>query len=202
MKKSFSLFFLLVTFFISGCTNNTYSSVQPYKLTKQEEEIVNLSPIQQSYIHIFEVKLPNNQDAIRATLEYYKDGKKVKDIGAFSASHFENKKVKLSFGQQEFQYESGTREIQQWFINISGRSYKMFEDSLPEKNGSFFVPIREKKKMKYNEKIILGAWVFNTNKTVMSSNSLEDDRSIQHLIQENEHVYTYCIEIKSSDVTK
>ncbi|WP_440603820.1 hypothetical protein [Bacillus sp. GB_SG_008] len=202
MKKRFFLLPMLLILLISGCTNHTHPFVKPYKLTKQEEQILNLTPIQQGNIYIYEATLPNKQDEIRTTIEYYKDGTKVKEIGGLSSSHFEKEKIKLAFGQQTFQYENGTREVQQWFMNISGDSYKFFEEIFPERNASTFTSIREGKTIKYNEKIILGAWIFNTNKIEGSATSLEDDRSIQRLIKENEHVYTYCIEVKNSDVTK
>lgn len=56
------------------------------------------------------------------------------------------------------------------------------------------------KKIKYNKKTVLAAWI-KTNKNHISALSIEDEGSRQRLIQENEHVYLFIIEIKRGDAS-
>lgn len=208
MKRTFFAFFLLFTLFTSGCSPNQVSTdanrtvVKPYQLTAQEEELLRLTPIEQGSIQMYEVIIPNKQDEIRMTVEHYHNGTKAEDSNSFSSSQFENETVKLSFGQQSFQYENDTREAVQWFINISSASMKFVDESPPEWSVSGFTSIQEEKKITYNEKVVLSAWISTDKENGISDIPPEDEESTEELIAQNEHVYLFVIEIKNGDVSK
>lgn len=176
--------------------------IKPYQFTAQEEELLRFTPIEQGSIQMYEVIIPNKQDEIRMTVEHYHKGTKVEDINSFSSSQFENETVKLSFGQQSFQYENDTREAVQWFINTSSASMKYVDESLPKWSVSGFTSIEEEKKIKYNEKVVLSAWISTDKENSISAIPPEDEESTEELIARNEHVYLFVIEIKSGDVSK
>ena len=202
MKKIRFLVTILWFVFISGCSfqqpDNSYTTIQPYELSKKESVILQSLPFTQEQVSFYEVTVPNKQDEIRTVIEHYQHGERVQDIVALSSSNFEDKKIKLSVGQQIFQHENTTRETWRWFISIDGHFMTTSEDSPPHVTGSAYKKLHSTKKIKYNEKAFLAAWV-KTNNNKISVISLEDKEILQRLIQENEHVYLYSIEIQNRD---
>lgn len=209
MKGTLWALSLLFILCMSGCTSNTTTTnsnattVKPYPFTKEDQALLQLTPVEQGNMRVYDVNIANKQDEIRLSLEYYHNGEKMKDIDAFSTSNFLDENVKLSFGQQKLQYEDDTRQATLWFINTTDASVKFVDDSLPEWSASSFTSIEKEKKINYNEKAVLGAWICTTKEDgSISSISPDNDELTKRLIKENEHVYLFVMEMKSGDVSK
>ncbi|EOP51605.1 hypothetical protein IIW_02360 [Bacillus cereus VD136] len=203
MKKTLLLSIILLITSLSSCgvqqNVNSYTTVKPYNLSKKETALLQLLPLQQGHVSFYEVTIPHKQAEIFTNIEYYQNGEKVKDMGEFSSSDFKDKKIRLSVGQQTFQHANN--ETWQWFMGIDGGSMTTSENSLPDINGSTFEEINSSQKIKYNKKTVLAAWV-KTNTNHISALSIENEESRQRLIQENEHVYLFSIEIRRGDTSQ
>lgn len=200
MKRKCFLLLLLFVIPLTSCSlqknNTSFITVKPYELSEKESNILEIFPVPQGNIHFYEVALLNKQDEIYTTIEYYQNGQKVKDIAWLSSSHFQEKTVKLSFGQQTFNLGNETHETRQWFMHIGGNSYKGFEDLTMNITDSTFAQISEPKKIKYNTKITIAVWINNLNPESTSVLFPDNKNILEQLIQKNEHVYLYNIEIK------
>ncbi|PEF75282.1 hypothetical protein CON94_10710 [Bacillus pseudomycoides] len=203
MKKTLLLSIILLSTSLSSCgvqqNINSYTTVKPYNLSEKETALLHLLPLQQGHVSFYEVTIPHKQAEIFTNIEYYQNGEKVKDMGGFSSSDFKDKKIRLAVGQQMFQHTNN--ETWQWFMGIDDSSMTVSENSLPNINGSAFEEISSSKKIEYNKRTVLAAWI-KTNKNHISSLSIEDESSRQRLIQENEHVYLFIIEIKRGDASQ
>lgn len=209
MKRTLKAFLLLCLFVISGCTSEqissstSYTTVKPYHLTKDDQALLQLLPVERGNMQIYDINITNKKDEMKIWLEYYHNGQKVKHIDAFSTSNFVNNKIQLSFGQQVLQDEGATHQATQWFIHTTDASVNFIDDSIPSWNSSSFTSIEEEKKINYNKKTVLGAWIYSTAEDgSISSIPPEDDTSVQQLLTQNEHVYLFIIELKNGDVSK
>ncbi|EJV69958.1 hypothetical protein IEM_01164 [Bacillus cereus BAG6O-2] len=91
------LLFILSLLLFTSCSplkNNEDATVKPYKLTKEQSDILQMTPIQEGNRMFYDVTVKNNKDELHATIEYYQNGKKVKEIANIASSHFSEKKRK------------------------------------------------------------------------------------------------------------
>ncbi|MBE5108893.1 hypothetical protein IGI01_27760 [Bacillus thuringiensis] len=62
------VFFILFLLFFTSCSplkNNKVASVEPYKLTKEQSSILQMTPIQEGNSMLYHVTLKNNKDEIK-----------------------------------------------------------------------------------------------------------------------------------------
>jgi hypothetical protein len=192
------LLFILSLLFLTSCSslkNNKIATVQPYQLTKEQSSILQMTPIQEGNIMLYNIAIQNNTDEIHVLIEYYQNGTKVRDIANIASSHFQKKQIKLSFVQPNFQFEKNVQEKNQWYVNIEGSSMFAPENTPPSVNSSASTTIQSTKNLQYNQKIILAA-IIKTNKENVRIPSLDEETAINQLLQENEHVYLFSIELK------
>ncbi|MGE6538002.1 histidine kinase [Bacillus luti] len=193
--KLLSILFLL---FITSCSplkNNDVAVVEPYKLTKEQSSILQMTPFPKGNSMFYNVTLKNDKDEIHATIDYYHNGKKTKEIAYIATSHFSKKKVKLSFFPPQFQFDKNVQENSQWYMNIDGGSTLVPEDEPPSVNSSATTTIQSAKSLRYNQKTILAA-VIQSSKETVSVPTIDEETGIDVLLKENEHVYLFSIELK------
>ncbi|WP_144614323.1 histidine kinase [Bacillus cereus] len=195
--KLLSILFLL---FLTGCSplkNNEFAVVEPYKLTEEQSSILQMTPFQEGNSMFYNVTLKNEKDEIHATLDYYQNGKKVKEIANIASSHFPEKKVKLSFLPPQSQLDKDVQTQKHWYVNIEGSSMLVPEETPPIVTSSASTTIQSAINLKYNQKTTLAAIIKTNNETVRVP-MLEEKNSIDQLLQENEHVYLFNIELKKN----
>ncbi|AXK19583.1 histidine kinase [Bacillus toyonensis] len=193
-----NVLFILSLLFFTSCNqikNNEVASVEAYKLTKEQSSILQMTPIQEGNSMFYNVTLNNDKDEINATIDYYQNGKKVKEITNIASSHFLEKKIKLSFIPPHFQFDKDVEEKGQWYINIDGGSTLAPEEAPLGVNSSVTTTIQSAKNLRYNQKTIL-ATVIQTSKETVSVPTIDEETGIDLLLKENEHVYLFSIELK------
>ncbi|AKE17994.1 MULTISPECIES: hypothetical protein [Bacillus] len=193
--KLLSILCLLLLPSCSQIKNNEVAIVEPYKLTKEQASILQMTPFQEGNSMFYNVTLKHDKDEINATIDYYNNGKKTKEIANIATSHFSKKKVKLSFLPPHFQFDKDIQEKRQWYMNIEGDSTLVHEEAPPSVNSSATTTIQSIKNLKYNQKTILAA-VIQTSKETVSVPTIDEDKGIDLLLKENEHVYLFSIELK------
>ena len=175
--------------------NSEGSTVKPHKLTKEQSDILQMTPIGEGNRMFYDVTIKNNKDELQAKIEYYQNGKKVKEIANIAASYFVEKKIKLSFIAPNLQLNNNIHGKGQWYINIDGGSTLVPEDEPPNVNSSATTTIQSAKSLRYNQKTILAA-VIQSSKETVSVNAIDEETGIDALLKENEHVYLFSIELK------
>ncbi|MDR4983728.1 histidine kinase [Bacillus cereus] len=194
----FALLFILSFLLLTSCSplkNDEGASVEPYKLTKDQSSILQMTPIQEGNSMFYNVTLINDKDEINATIDYYQNGKKEKEIAHIATSYFQKKKVKLSFIPPHFQFDKDVQEKKYWYVNIEGSSMLVPEEASPSVNSSSSTSIQSVINLKYNHKTTLAA-IIKTNKETVRVPMLDEKTAIDQLLQENEHVYLFSIELK------
>ncbi|MBE7101528.1 histidine kinase [Bacillus cereus] len=194
IKLLFTLSLLLLTS-CSPLKNNEGATVKPYKLTKEQSDILQMTPIGEENRMFYDVTIKNNKDELNAVIEYYQNGTKMKEIANIASSHFLEKKIRLSFIAPHFQLDKDVLEKGQWYINIEGGSTLVSEETPPNVNSSVTTTIQSTKNVKYNQKTILAA-VIKTSKDTVIVPTIDEEPSIELLLKENEHVYLFSIELK------
>ncbi|PFQ66096.1 histidine kinase [Bacillus cereus] len=192
------LLFILSWLLFTSCSplkNNGGAIVKPYKLTKGQSDILQMTPIGEGNRMFYNVTIKNNKDELHATIDYYQNGQKVKEIANIASSHFSEKKIRLSFIAPHLQFDKDVQEKGQWYINIDGGSTFVPEESPPILNSSATTTIQSTKNVKYNQKMILAA-VIQTNKETISVPTIDEETGIDLLLKKNEHVYLFSIELK------
>ncbi|MGD6891142.1 histidine kinase [Bacillus mobilis] len=193
--KLLSIFFLLFLTSCSSLKNNEIAIVEPYKLTEEQSSILQMTPFQEGNSMFYSVTLKNEKDEIHATIDYYQNGKKVKEIANIASSHFPEKKVKLSFLPPQSQLDKDLQTPKHWYVNIEGSSMLAPEETPPTVTSSASTTIQSAINLTYNQKTTLTAIIKTNNETVRVP-MLEEKNSIDQLLQENEHVYLFSIELK------
>jgi len=193
--KLLSILFLLFLTSCSPLKNNEFAVVEPYKLTEEQSSILQMTPFQEGNSMFYNVTLKNEKDAIHATLDYYQNGKKVKEIANIASSHFPEKKVKLSFLPPQSQLDKDVQVQKHWYVNIEGSSMLAPEEAPPIINSSTSTTLQSAINLTYNQKTTLAA-IIKTNKETVRIPMLEEKTAIDQLLQENEHVYLFSIELK------
>ncbi|MBK5434032.1 histidine kinase [Bacillus sp. TH25] len=197
IKLLFTLSLLLLTS-CSPLKNNEGATVKPYRLTKEQSDILQMTPIGEGNRMFYDVTIKNNKDELNAVIEYYQNGTKMKEIANISSSHFLEKKIRLSFIAPHFQFDKDALEKGQWYINIEGGSTLVPEEAPPNVNSSATTTIQSTKSVKYNQKTILAA-VIKTSKDTVIVPTIDEEPSIALLLKENEHVYLFSIELKKNN---
>ncbi len=95
--KLLSILCLLLLTSCSQIKNNEVAVVEPYKLTKEQASILQMTPFQEGNSMFYNVTLKNDKDEINATIDYYNNGKKTKEIANIATSHFSKKESKAFF---------------------------------------------------------------------------------------------------------
>ncbi|MFK4432917.1 hypothetical protein ABH962_004292 [Bacillus sp. RC54] len=93
MRIKLLLIFSLL--FLTSCSplkNNADAIVEPYKLTKEQTSILQMTPFQEGDSMFYNVTLKNEKDEIHATIDYYQNGKKTNIIANIATSHFQKRK--------------------------------------------------------------------------------------------------------------
>lgn len=189
---------ILCLLFLTSCSplkENEVASVKPYKLTKEQSDILQMTPIGEGNRMFYNVTLKNEKDEIHATIDYYQNGKKTNEIANIAASHFPKKKVKLSFLPPQSQLDKDVQTQKHWYVNIEGSYMLVPEETPPIVTSSTSTTIQSAINLTYNQKTTLAAIIKTNNETVRVL-MLEEKNSIDQLLQENEHVYLFSIELK------
>lgn len=76
--KLLLIFSLLFRKSCSPLKNNADAIVEPYKLTKEQSSILQMTPFHEGNSMFYSVTLKNDKDEIHATIDYYQNGKKNK----------------------------------------------------------------------------------------------------------------------------
>ncbi|WBO89851.1 histidine kinase [Bacillus tropicus] len=192
------LLLILSLLLLTSCSplkNNEVAIIEPYKLTKEQTSILQMTPFQEGNSMFYNITLKNDKDEIHATIDYYQNGKKTKEIAYIATSHFSKKKVKISFIPPYFQFDKGIQETSQWFMSIEGGSTLVPEEAPPIVNSSASTTIQSAINLKYNQKTTVAA-IIKTNNETSRVPILEEKTAIDQLLQENEHVYLFSIELK------
>ncbi|MCU5459709.1 histidine kinase [Bacillus cereus] len=193
--KLLSALFLLFLTSCSPLINNEVAIVEPYKLTEEQSSILQMTPFPEGNSIFYNVTLKNEKDEIHATIDYYQNGKKTNEIVNIATSHFPKKKVKLSFLPPQSQIDKDLQMQNHWYVNIEGSSMLAPEEAPPSINSSATTTIQSSINVKYNQKTTLVA-IIKTNKETVRVPMLEEKTAIEQLLQENEHVYLFSIELK------
>ncbi|KPU55802.1 hypothetical protein [Bacillus wiedmannii] len=198
MRIKLLLIFSLL--FLTSCIplkNNADAIVEPYKLTKEQSSILQMTPFQEGNSMFYSVTLKNETDKIHATIDYYQNGKKTNVIANIATSHFQEKKVKLSFLPPQSQLDKDVQVQKHWYVNIEGSSMLAPEEAPPIINSSTSTTLQSAINLTYNQKTTLAA-IIKTNKETVRIPMLEEKTAIEQLLQENEHVYLFSIELKKN----
>ncbi|GMR64405.1 hypothetical protein BAC7755_10750 [Bacillus sp. MN7755] len=86
---------ILSLLFLTSCSplkNNEVSIVEPYKLTKEQSAILQITPFKEGNSMSYCVTLKSEKDEINATIDYYQNGKKTNEIANIATSHFQKRK--------------------------------------------------------------------------------------------------------------
>ncbi|MCU5705782.1 histidine kinase [Bacillus wiedmannii] len=193
--KLLSILFLLFLTSCSSLKNNEITIVEPYKLTEEQSSILQMTPFQEGDSMFYNVTLKNEKDEIHATIDYYQNGKKTNVIANIATSHFQKKKVKLSFLPPQSQLDKDVQVQKHWYVNIEGSSMLAPEEAPPIINSSTSTTLQSAINLTYNQKTTLAA-IIKTNKETVRIPMLEEKTAIDQLLQENEHVYLFSIELK------
>ncbi len=193
--KLLSILFLLFLTSCSSLKNNADAIVEPYKLTEEQSSILQLTPFQEGDSMFYNVTLKNEKDEIHATIDYYQNGKKTNVIANMATSHFPKKKVKLSFLPPQSQLDKDVQVQKHWYVNIEGSSMLAPEEAPPIVNSSTSTTLQSAINLTYNQKTTLAA-IIKTNKETVRVPMLQEETAIDQLLQENEHVYLFSIELK------
>ncbi|KAB2460649.1 histidine kinase [Bacillus sp. CH126_4D] len=188
----------ILLLFLTSCSplkDNEVASVKPYKLTKEQSDILQMTPIGEGNRMFYNVTLKNEKDEIHATIDYYQNGKKVKEIANIASSHFPEKKVKLSFLPPQSQLDKDAQTQKHWYVNIEGSSMLSPEETPSVVTSSASTTIQSAINLTYNQKTTLTAIIKTNNETVKVP-LLEEKNTIDQLLQENEHFYLFSIELK------
>lgn len=196
--KVLSILFLLFLTSCSPLKHNEIAIVEPYKLTEEQSSILQMTPFQEGNSMFYSVTLKNEKDEIHATIDYYQNGKKTNEIVNTATSHFPKKKVKLSFLPPQSQLDKDTQAPKHWYVNIEGSSMLVPEEAPPSINSSASTTLQSPIDLKYNQKTTLAA-IIKTNKETVRIPMLEEKTAIDQLLQENEHVYLFSIELKKAN---
>lgn len=154
-----------------------------------------MTPFQEGDSMFYNVTLKNEKDEIHATIDYYQNGKKTNVIANIATSHFPKKKVKLSFLPPQSQLDKDVQVQKHWYVNIEGSSMLAPEEAPPIVNSSTSTTLQSAINLTYNQKTTLAA-IIKTNKETVRVPMLEEKTAIDQLLQENEHVYLFSIELK------
>ncbi|WP_001220621.1 hypothetical protein, partial [Bacillus thuringiensis] len=165
--KLLSILSLLLLTSCSPLKNNEVAIVEPYKLTKEQASILQMTPFQEGNSMFYNITLKNDKDEINATIDYYNNGKKTKEIAYIATSHFLEKKIKLSFISPYPYFNEDVPEKGQWYININGGATLVPEEAPPIVNSSATTTIQSIKNLKYNQKTILAAVIQTSKETVI-----------------------------------
>ncbi|MGH1327635.1 histidine kinase [Bacillus pretiosus] len=198
MRIKLLLIFSLL--FLTSCIplkNNADAIVELYKLTKEQSSILQMTPFQEGNSMFYSVTLKNETDKIHATIDYYQNGKKTNVIANIATSHFQEKKVKLSFLPPQSQLNKDVQVQKHWYVNIEGSSMLAPEEAPPIINSSTSTTLQSAINLTYNQKTTLAA-IIKTNKETVRIPMLEEKTAIEQLLQENEHVYLFSIELKKN----
>lgn len=95
--KLLSILCLLLLTSCSQIKNNEVAVVEPYKLTKEQASILQMTPFQEGNSMFYNVTLKNDKDEINATIDYYNNGKKTKEIANIATSHFQKESKAFFF---------------------------------------------------------------------------------------------------------
>jgi len=193
--KLLSILFLLFLTSCSSLKNNEIAIVEPYKLTEEQSSILQMTPFQEGDSMFYNVTLKNKKDEIHATIDYYQNGKKTNIIANIATSHFQKKKVKLSFLPPQSQLDKDVQVQKHWYVNIEGSSMLAPEEAPPIVNSSTSTTLQSAINLTYNQKTTLAA-IIKTNKETVRIPMLEEKTAIDQLLQENEHVYLFSLELK------
>ena len=196
MRIKLLLIFSLL--FLTSCIplkNNADAIVEPYKLTEEQSSILQMTPFQEGFSMFYSVTLKNETDKIHATIDYYQNGKKTNVIANIATSHFQEKKVKLSFLPPQSQLDKDVQVQKHWYVNIEGSSMLAPEEAPPIINSSTSTTLQSAINLTYNQKTTLAA-IIKTNKETVRIPMLEEKTAIDQLLQKNEHVYLFSIELK------
>jgi hypothetical protein len=196
MRIKLLLIFSLL--FLKSCSplkNNADAIVEPYKLTEEQSSILQMTPFQEGDSMFYSVTLKNEKDKIHAIIDYYQNGKKTNVIANIATSHFQEKKVKLSFLPPQSQLDKDVQVQKHWYVNIEGSSMLAPEEAPPIINSSTSTTLQSAINLTYNQKTTLAA-IIKTNKETVRIPMLEEKTAIDQLLQENEHVYLFSIELK------
>ncbi|MGH0592163.1 histidine kinase [Bacillus pretiosus] len=193
--KLLSILFLLFLTSCGSLKNNADAIVEPYKLTEEQSSILQMTPFQEGDSMFYNVTLKNEKDEIHATIDYYQNGKKTNVIASIATSHFPKKKVKLSFLPPQSQLDKDVQVQKHWYVNIEGSSMLAPEEAPPIVNSSTSTTLQSAINLTYNQKTTLAA-IIKTNKETVRVPMLEEKTAIDQLLQENEHVYLFSIELK------
>lgn len=87
------------------------------------------------------------------------------------------------------------KKKRQWYLNIEGGSTLVPEEAPPSVNSSATTTIQSIKNLKYNQKTTLAA-VIQTSQETVSVPTIDEEKGIDLLLKENEHVYLFSIELK------
>ncbi|HDR7516857.1 histidine kinase [Bacillus mobilis] len=196
--KLLSILFLLFLTSCSPLKNNEIAIVEPYKLTEEQSSILQMTPFQEGNSMFYSVTLKNEKDEIHATIDYYQNGKKTNEIVNTATSHFPKKKVKLSFLPPQSQLDKDIQAQKHWYVNIEGSFMLVPEEAPPSINSSASTTLQSAINLKYNQKTTLAA-IIKTNKETVRVPILEEKTAIDQLLQENEHVYLFSIELKKAN---
>ncbi|MFE9077457.1 histidine kinase [Bacillus mobilis] len=196
--KVLSILFLLFLTSCSPLKHNEIAIVEPYKLTEEQSSILQMTPFQEGNSMFYSVTLKNEKDEIHATIDYYQNGKKTNEIVNTATSHFPKKKVKLSFLPPQSPLDKDIQAPKHWYVNIEGSSMLVPEEAPPSINSSASTTLQSPINLKYNQKTILAA-IIKTNKETVRIPMLEEKTAIDQLLQENEHVYLFSIELKKAN---
>ncbi|MGE7860128.1 histidine kinase [Bacillus mobilis] len=196
--KVLSILFLLFLTSCSPLKHNEIAIVEPYKLTEEQSSILQMTPFQEGNSMFYSVTLKNEKDEIHATIDYYQNGKKTNEIVNTATSHFPKKKVKLSFLPPQSQLDKDIQAPKHWYVNIEGSSMLVPEEAPPSINSSASTTLQSPINLKYNQKTTLAA-IIKTNKEAVRIPMLEEKTAIDQLLQENEHVYLFSIELKKAN---
>ncbi|MCC2377429.1 MULTISPECIES: hypothetical protein [Bacillus] len=198
MRIKLLLIFSLL--FLKSCSplkNNADAIVEPYKLTEEQSSILQMTPFQEGDSMFYSVTLKNEKDKIHAIIDYYQNGKKTNVIANIATSHFQEKKVKLSFLPPQSQLDKDVQVQKHWYVNIEGSSMLAPEEAPPIINSSTSTTLQSAINLTYNQKTTLAA-IIKTNKETVRIPMLEEKTAIDQLLQENEHVYLFIIELKKN----
>ncbi|PEO53290.1 histidine kinase, partial [Bacillus wiedmannii] len=198
MRIKLLLIFSLL--FLKSCSplkNNADAIVEPYKLTEEQSSILQMTPFQEGFSMFYSVTLKNEKDKIHAIIDYYQNGKKTNVIANIATSHFQEKKVKLSFLPPQSQLDKDVQVQKHWYVNIEGSSMLAPEEAPPIINSSTSTTLQSAINLTYNQKTTLAA-IIKTNKETVRIPMLEEKTAIDQLLQENEHVYLFSIELKKN----
>ncbi len=144
MKKIIVLITVFLLFALSGCGAGHFGSIEPYKPTKKEQQLLDLAGGDRNRLFIYKATLEKNSHEY-LKVSHYKQGDYAEKTLSSAGSKQKAGSHLLSVGVHDLAGEG--QSFREWFANIGGDQYSQVKFKNNNATVSVMEPIHKKKKL-------------------------------------------------------